>query len=162
MNLKNKKVLQSIIAMIMTVLTLFSTMSVMAEPLSEAVAEATEAAEKTEQETFIYPEEKTSEEDTEPAPETDEELREPDVTEQTETDEFGGPVVISEHSKIYQIGDNTFKTVYSEIPNTFKENGKQKEYDNTLVLKERYVIYALVLIVNVIVFITTKYKNRNK
>lgn len=137
--MKKKKLLQSIIAMFLVILTVFSTMTVMAEPLAEAVTEVTEAAEKEEQETFIYPEEKTSEEDKEDTPAPDEELREPDVAEQTETDEFGEPVVISEHSKIYQTGDNTFKTVYSEIPNTFKENGKQKEYDNTLVLKEKVV-----------------------
>ena len=137
--MKKKKLLQSILAIMMVMFTLFSSMTVMAEPLAEAVTEITEAAEKEERETFIYPEEKTSEKDKEPAPEIDEDLREPDVAEQTETDEFGEPVVISEHSKIYQTGDNTFKTVYSEIPNTFKENGKQKEYDNTLVLKEKVI-----------------------
>ena len=137
--MKKKKLLQSILAIMMVLFTLFSSMTVMAEPLAEAVTEITEAAEKEEQETFIYPEEKTSEEDKEPAPEIDEDLREPDVAEQNETDEFGEPVVISEHSKIYQTGDNTFKTVYSEIPNTFKANGKQKEYDNTLVLKEKVI-----------------------
>ena len=137
--MKGKKLLQSTIAIILVIFTLFSTMTAMAEPLAEAVAEVTEAAENAEQETFIYPEEKTFEEDKEAAPAPDEELREPDVAEQTETDEFGEPVVISEHSKIYQTGDNTFKTVYSEIPNTFKKNGKQKEYDNTLVLKEKVI-----------------------
>ena len=65
----------------MVLFTLFSSMTVMAEPLAEAVTEITEAAEKEEQETFIYPEEKTSEEDKEPAPEIDEDLREPDVAE---------------------------------------------------------------------------------
>ena len=137
--MKKKKLLQSIIAIMMVVFTLFSTITAMAEPLAEAVMEVTETAETAEQETFIYPEEKTSEEDKEDTPANDEDLREPDVAEQTETDEFGEPVVISEHSKIYQTGDNTFKTVYSEIPNTFKENGKQKEYDNTLVLKEKVI-----------------------
>lgn len=38
---------------------------------------------------------------------------------------------------MYQTGDNSFKTVYSEITNTFKKNGKQQEYDNTLVLKDK-------------------------
>lgn len=137
--MKRKKLLQSTIAIILVIFTLFSTMTAMAEPLAEAVTEVTEATETAEQETFIYPEEKTSEEDKEDTPANDEDLREPDVAEQTETDEFGEPVVISEHSKIYQTGDNTFKTVYSEIPNTFKENGKQKEYDNTLVLKEKVI-----------------------
>ena len=137
--MKNKKLLQSILAIMMVLFTLFGSMTVMAEPLAEAVTEVTEDAEKEEQETFIYPEEKISEEDEREIPDADEELREPDVAEQIETDEFGKPVVISEHSKIYQTGDNTFKTVYSEIPNTFKENGKQKEYDNTLVLKEKAV-----------------------
>lgn len=137
--MKKKKLLQSIMAIMLVLFTLFSSMTAMAEPLAEAVTEVTEAAEKEEQETFIYPEEKTFEEDKEAAPALDEELREPDVAEQTKTDEFGEPVVISEHSKIYQTGDNTFKTVYSEIPNTFKKNGKQKEYDNTLVLKEKVI-----------------------
>mgnify|MGYP004453643367 CR=1 FL=1 len=137
--MKKKKLLQSIMAIMLVLFTLFSSMTAMAEPLAEAVTEVTEAAEKEEQETFIYPEEKTFEEDKEEAHAPDEELREPDVAEQTETDEFGEPVVISEHSKIYQTGDNTFKTVYSEIPNTFKKNGKQKEYDNTLVLKEKVI-----------------------
>ena len=94
-------------------------MTVMAELLDEAVTEVTEAAEKEKQETFIYPEEETSEEDKEPASKTDEELRKTDVSEQNEKDEFGEPVIISEHSKIYQTVDNTFKTVYSEIANTF-------------------------------------------
>ena len=125
--------------MFLVILTVFSTMTAMAEPLAEAVTEVTEVAEQEKRETFIYPEEKTSEEDKADAPAPDEDLREPDVAEQTETDGFGEPVVISEHSKIYQTGDNTFKTVYSEIPNTFKENGKQKEYDNTLVLKEKVI-----------------------
>ena len=137
--MKKKKLLQSIIAMFLVIITVFSTITVMAEPLSEAVTEVTTTAEKEEQETFIYPEEKTSENEKEVITNTDEELREPDVAKQTETDEFGKPVVISEHSKIYQTGDNTFKTVYSEIPNTFKENGEQKEYDNTLVLKDKLI-----------------------
>ena len=51
--MKKKKLLQSIIAMFLVCITVFSTMTVMAEPLAEAVTEVTEAAEKEEQETFI-------------------------------------------------------------------------------------------------------------
>lgn len=134
--MKRKRLLQSITAIIMVLFTLFGSMAVMAAPLAETVTEMTESAEKDEQETFIYPEEKTSEEETITAV-VDEKLRKPDVAKQTEEDEYGTPVVVSEHSKIYQTGNDTFKTVYSEIPNTFKEKGKQKEYDNTLVLKNK-------------------------
>lgn len=137
--MKNKKVLKSIITIIMVMFTLFSSMTAMAEPLAEAINETAESVEIDEQETFIYPEERVLEEDGDKTLKTDEELREPDVASPNEIDEFGEPVVISEHSKIYQTGDNTFKTVYSEIPNTFKENGEQKEYDNTLVLKDKLI-----------------------
>lgn len=136
--MKRKRLLQSITAIIMVLFTLFGSMAVMAAPLAETVTEMTESAEKDEQETFIYPEEKTSEEETITAV-VDEKLRKPDVAKQTEEDEYGTPVVVSEHSKIYQTGNDTFKTVYSEIPNTFKEKGKQKEYDNTLVLKNKLI-----------------------
>lgn len=116
-------------------------MSVMAAPLAETFEGVSETVGKEERETFIYPEKTDENEnpDNQFKQNSYDELRLPDVSTDGESDEFGEPVVISEHSKIYQTGDNTFKTVYSEIPNTFKKNGKQKEYDNTLVLKEKLI-----------------------
>ncbi len=127
-----------VIALVLAATMLFGTVSASAEPLSEMVDNAETQTEITETETFIYPEKKETEDSPEEQAEGD--LRLPETSDASNEDDerYGEPVVISEHSKIYQTGDQTFKTIYSEIPNTFEDTwGNQKEYDNTLTLKEK-------------------------
>lgn len=68
----------------------------------------------------------------------EENLRLPDVQngQSPEEAEYGEPIQVDKKTKLYQTGERSFKTVFSEIPNTFTTKiGKEKEYDSTLVLK---------------------------
>ncbi|MFR8010533.1 MAG: DNRLRE domain-containing protein [Clostridia bacterium] len=128
----------AVIALVLAATMLFGTVSASAEPLSEMVENVETQAATAETETFIYPEKKETEDSPEEQVEGDLRLPETSDTSNEDDERYGEPVVISEHSKIYQTGDQTFKTIYSEIPNTFEDTwGNQKEYDNTLTLKEK-------------------------
>lgn len=127
----------AVIALVLAATILFGNVSVSAKSVSEIIDEnATQV--DTQTETFIYPEKKEPEDV--PEEQVEGGLRLPETSDSSNEDDerYGDPVVISEHSKIYQTGDKTFKTVYSEIPNTYEDTwGRQKEYDNTLTLKEK-------------------------
>lgn len=137
--MKRRKRIVSVAACALSMLLIFDTMSAAAAPLSEAIAEMKPAAASgTESAPFIYPEKQDAQ--AAPAVENEGDLRLPETANSVNEDDqrYGDPVVLSEHAKIYQTGDHAFKTVYSEIPNTFKDTwGNQKEYDNTLSLKEK-------------------------
>ncbi len=68
-------------------------------------------------------------------------LRLPETNEMKEDElqeKYGDPVAVYEYSKIYQTGAGQYKTVYSEIPNTYKDSlGNEREIDNTLVEKSK-------------------------
>lgn len=67
-------------------------------------------------------------------------LRLPQTVESVDEEElqYGEPIAISEHEKVYQVSDNAFKTIMSEIPNTYiNGSGKQVEIDNTLVKEHK-------------------------
>ncbi|KAB1438078.1 DNRLRE domain-containing protein [Candidatus Galacturonibacter soehngenii] len=54
-----------------------------------------------------------------------------------EVDEFeqlyGSPIEVTQYTKVYKTAEGAYKTVYSEIPNTYiDENGQEIEIDNTL------------------------------
>lgn len=129
------------IATILALLIALSSTSVAMGQAADAVQEMVSAAETTEASTFDYPEE------TDPSVEgigdetnTDSELRLPDVTtsESPEEAQYGEAIIVDEYTKVYQTGDRNFRTVYSEIPNTFENAlGEEVEYDNTLVLEEK-------------------------
>lgn len=143
-----------LIAILLSVLTIFGVFSTATPVLAADIAESTTAVTETVEETTVpetsdetettestQPTESVSEETTSKQENSSEELRLPDVAESTDTDEeFGEPIEVNEHSKIYQTSETEFKTVYSEIPNTYKNAfGKEIEYDNTLVLEEKLI-----------------------
>ena len=143
-----------LIAILLSVLTIFGVFSTATPVLAADIVESTTAVTETVEETTIpetsdetetteatQPTESVSEETTSKQENSSEELRLPDVAESTDTDEeFGEPIEVNEHSKIYQTSETEFKTVYSEIPNTYKNAfGKEIEYDNTLVLEEKLI-----------------------
>lgn len=72
---------------------------------------------------------------------TKDELRLPDVQNETEPYEetlYGNPVEVNEYSKVYQVDENTFTSVYSAVPNFYyNEKGEATEYDNSLTYENR-------------------------
>ncbi len=79
---------------------------------------------------------------------SDNALRFPDVqnSQSFEEAEYGEPIQIDKNSKVYQTGDRSFRTVFSEIPNTFENKwGKETEYNSTLVLKEKNCLAATII-----------------
>lgn len=127
------------IAMILALLIACSSTSVAMESAADYVHEIVTEETDAKQDVFEYPEKADiagSDENTD----TETELRLPDVsnTEDQDETEYGEPIEVAEHTKTYQTGDRQFKTVYSEIPNTYENFfGKEVEYDNTLVLEEK-------------------------
>lgn len=68
------------------------------------------------------------------------ELRLPDISSEAEPYEetlYGEPVKVNEYSKVYQIDENTFTSVYSAVPNFYyDEKGNEAEYDNSLIYEK--------------------------
>ena len=129
------------IATVLALLIALSSTSAATGQAAAAVQEMIAASETTEVSTFDYPEETDPQSDgSGDAANADTELRLPDVTtsESPEEEAYGEPIAVDEYTKVYQTGDRSFKTVYSEIPNTFENAlGEEVEYDNTLVLEEK-------------------------
>lgn len=73
------------------------------------------------------------------AGETAEALRMPVDTGSYEAPEVAGKLVeVNQYSKVYQIAENTFSSVYSPIPNFYyDEAGREQEYDNSLELERK-------------------------
>lgn len=71
---------------------------------------------------------------------TSTELRLPDILSKVEPYEetlYGEPVEVNEYSKVYQIDENTFTSVYSAVPNFYyDEKGNEAEYDNSLIYEK--------------------------
>lgn len=74
---------------------------------------------------------------------TDEELRLPDIQTEIEPYEetlYGDPIEVNEYSKVYQIDENTFTSVYSSVPNFYyNEKGKATGYDNSLTYEKNLI-----------------------
>ena len=127
------------IAMVLAFLTLFNTTSVAVGVAADAIETHISQEAEAEENTFHYPEKVDSSSKEKNCKEN--ELRLPYVGEAENQNEanFGKPIAVDEHTKTYKTGDRHFKTVYSEIPNTYEDAfGKQTEYNNTLVLKEQF------------------------
>lgn len=138
--MKHRRFLATISIILALLMALSSTSAAM-ESAAGFVQEIVAEESVTESSDFNYPNKVPLSDDTSNSDEKSEEhLRLPDVQNSIsqEEAEYGKPVLIDEHTKVYQTGERNFKTVYSEIPNTFKNAlGKEVEYDNTLVLKEK-------------------------
>lgn len=140
MKMKTKRFL-SVVAMVLAFLIAFNTTSVAMGTAADYISEVTAAENITEDGSFMRQEKiPTDNEDQNTV--TEDNLRLPDVQngQSPEEAEYGEPIQIDKNSKVYQTGERSFKTVFSEIPNTFKnEFGKETEYDSTLVLKEKWI-----------------------
>lgn len=138
--MKHRRFLATISIILALLMALSSTSAAM-ESAADFVQEIVAEENVTENSDFNYPSRVLPSDDTSNADEeADDPLRLPDVQNSIsqEEAEYGKPVLVDEYTKVYQTGERNFKTVYSEIPNTFKNAlGKKVEYNNTLVLKEK-------------------------
>lgn len=100
--MKKYKSLQSIIAIILVLITLFSTVSVSAEPLSEVIKANQETSE-------------IIDESSEPAEFVEEENEKRD-----------------ESTKYFKMSDGTVQAAQYSVPVHFEQNGEWVDYDNTL------------------------------
>ncbi len=119
----------SVIAMILAMIMILNVPAVALELVAEAVAETGETVtENKETEGNKSESEEVN---------VDEELRLPTVVEKVEPE--GKLVETDKYSKTYKTGEMTYNTVFSEVPNYYESGlfGRDKEYDNTLVLKDK-------------------------
>ncbi|MCL2024402.1 MAG: DUF6531 domain-containing protein [Coriobacteriia bacterium] len=64
----------------------------------------------------------------------------PDVDNEESEREFGPPVEVHEFEKVYQTGPRSYRSVFSQTPNTYKDrNGSEHEIDNTLIEKDPFL-----------------------
>lgn len=120
MKMKTKRFL-SVVAMVLAFLIAFNTTSVAMGTAADYISEVTAAENITEDGSFMRQEKiPTDNEDQNTV--TEDNLRLPDVQngQSPEEAEYGEPIQIDKNSKVYQTGERSFKTVFSEIPNTFK------------------------------------------
>ena len=130
------------ISIILALLMALSSTSAALETTADFIQEVTTAADLNEDDSFERPEKVLSSNDESDINEQSAALRFPDVqsSKSPEETEYGEPVDVSTYTKTYQTGEESFKTVYSEIPNTYENRwGKEIEYDNTLVLKDKLI-----------------------
>ena len=138
--MKTKRLL-SVIAVILALLITLNTASAAMGTAADYLNEITATENSNESENDIFsPPEKSPVSENEDITVSDNALRFPDVqnSQSFEEAEYGEPIQIDKNSKVYQTGDRSFRTVFSEIPNTFENKwGKETEYNSTLVLKEK-------------------------
>jgi len=67
-------------------------------------------------------------------------LPKPDVDNEEAEREFGPPIEVHEYEKVYQTGPRSYRSVFSQIPFTYKDkNGNEHEIDNTLIEKDPFL-----------------------
>lgn len=128
------RIFKSIVAIALVISLCFTTpqISVFATQIASSKSSQAQSQE------FIYPVNKDAKIDNEYKKEPL--LKLPDVSNDNQNDEnHGTPIAINEYSKIYKTGDNAYQTVYTTVPNTYKDSfGKQQEIDTTLVKKNEF------------------------
>ena len=124
--MKSKKI-TSIIALVLAMIMMLNVPAAALETAADALNEAAVSDEVSEEVTEETAEEQTS---------TEEDLRLPEVS-NDEIEVDGTLIETEKYSKTFKTGTETYKTVYSEVPNFYEGTfGAEKEYDNTLVLNE--------------------------
>ena len=118
----------SIIALILAMIMMFNVPAAALEPVADALGEATTAD--------AVEEEAQAIEESQSQSSGEEDLRLPQVS-NAEIEVDGILIETEKYSKTFKTGTDTYKTVYSEVPNFYEGAfGAEKEYDNTLVLNE--------------------------